>query len=536
MEILYLKRIIVLLAFVLIIQYAYSQTNIPVNHPDINYIGRWDKSNDNEYHSYWGGAYVKIKFTGTSLKMNLNKNATLIVSIDGGEDVQIAAKTGIVDINSAPLEEGTHIAIIAAQKRNDEILTSGFVLDEGAKTLALPQAEIIEYIGNSITSADMSNKDFLSAYAWHVGRMLPYTEHTQIAMPGITLVDGYSYYPGWGGAPRKGMDFQYFCMKEPNVDFETKWDFSNYTPKIVVINIGTNDYRLNVPSDLFKTRYKEFVKNVRKEFPSTEIFLMKTLMTFFADETEDVVNEFNAEGDNKIHFIDTEGWLTEEDYYKENFPNDTTHPNDDGHYKIAQNLAPILEPFLTAPVAVIELSEITPFDSTEVGQTSDVQVLKITNTGNRDLSISDIELPDGFDCDWKSGLIEVGQNQKINMVFKPTELKNYTGTLNIISDADEGNNTIAVSGIAFTRTSVELIQNTHGLKFYPNPVSSILNVELMGDMNTQLSIYNDTGQKIHSVNTVNSHEIIDLAKFEKGIYFLQIISEGRKSTGKFLLE
>jgi hypothetical protein len=171
-----------------------------------------------------------------------------------------------------------------------------------------------------------------------------------------------------------------------------------------------------------------------------------------------------------------------------------------------------------------------------VGQTSEAQVLKITNTGNRDLSISEIELPDGFDCDWKSGLIEVGQNQEINMVFKPTELKNYTGTLNIISDADEGNNTIAVSGIAFTRTSVELIQNTHGLKFYPNPVSSILTVELMGDMNTQLSIYNDTGQRVYSVNTVNSHEIIDLTEFEKGIYLIQVISEGRKSTGKFLLE
>jgi hypothetical protein len=536
MEILYLKRIIVLLAFVLIIQYTYSQTNIPVNHPDINYIGRWDKSNDNEYHSYWGGAYVKIKFTGTSLKMNLNKNATLIVSIDGGEDVQIAAKTGIVDINSEPLKEGTHVAIIAAQKRNDEIVTSGFVLDEGANTLALPQSEIIEYIGNSITSADMTSKDYLSAYAWHVGRMLPYTEHTQIAMPGITLVDGYSYYPGWGAAPQRGMEIQYFCLKQPNLDFETKWDFLNYTPKIIVINLGTNDAALNVPLDLFKSNYTEFIKKVRKEHALSEIFIMRPFNKSYAIETEELVNELNNEGDSKIHFIDTEGWLTDEDFYKERYPSDKLHPSDDGHYKIAQNLAPILEPYLTAPVAVIELSEITPFDSTEVGQTSEAQVLKITNTGNRDLSISEIELPDGFDCDWKSGLIEVGQNQEINMVFKPTELKNYTGTLNIISDADEGNNTIAVSGIAFTRTSVELIQNTHGLKFYPNPVSSILTVELMGDMNTQLSIYNDTGQRVYSVNTVNSHEIIDLTEFEKGIYLIQVISEGRKSTGKFLLE
>jgi hypothetical protein len=530
------QGIIVLLAFVLMIQYAYSQTNIPVNHPDINYIGRWDKSNNNEYHSYWGGAYVKIKFTGTSLKMNLNKNTTLIVSIDGGEDLQIAAKTGIVDINSAPLEEGTHVAIIAAQKRNDEIVTSGFVLDEGAKTLALPQAEIIEYIGNSITSADMSNKDFLSAYAWHVGRMLPYTEHTQIAMPGITLVDGYSYYPGWGGAPRKGMDFQYFCMKEPNVDFETKWDFANYTPKIVVINIGTNDYRLNVPSDLFKTRYKEFVKNVRKEFPSTEIFLMKTLMTFFADETEVIVNELNAEGDNKIHYIDTEGWLTEEDYYKVNYPNDTTHPNDDGHYKIAQNLAPILEPFLTAPAAVIELSEITPFDSTEVGQTSEAQVLKITNTGNRDLSISEIELPDGFDCDWKSGVIAIGLSQTINIIFKPTELKNYSGTINIISDADSGNNTIDVSGVAYSKTSIHMVQHSDHFKVYPNPTRDFIAIELMNNINSILSIYNYTGQEVYVANMVNGLEIIDLTEFEKGIYLIQVISEGRKSTGKFLLE
>ena len=32
-------------------------TQVPAADPNIEYIGRWDKSDPSRYHSYWGGAY-----------------------------------------------------------------------------------------------------------------------------------------------------------------------------------------------------------------------------------------------------------------------------------------------------------------------------------------------------------------------------------------------------------------------------------------------------------------------------------------------
>jgi lysophospholipase L1-like esterase len=52
------------------------------------------------------------------------------------------------------------------------------------------------------------------------------------------------------------------------------------------------------------------------------------------------VQALNDEGDANVHYLTTEGWLTDADYV------DGGHPNDAGHAKIAERLAPILAPHL----------------------------------------------------------------------------------------------------------------------------------------------------------------------------------------------
>jgi len=333
--------------FFIVFQAVFAQTNLPVYDSNILYVGRWDKSASDVYHSYWGGAYIKVKFTGKSIKLKLAAPVNLVVNIDDGVNVKIAGIAGDNVMNTSSLRGGTHTAIIAAQGRYDEIQCKGLILDDGATTVSAPVNDIIEYIGNSITSGDITTLDYLTAYAWPTGRILTNSEHTQIAMPGITLVDGYSFYPGWNEAPRKGMNVQYFCMKEPNQDFVTQWNFSNYTPRIIVMNLGTNDKTLNVKADLFSSSYTKFINDVRVKFSTTDIFVMRTFNGSFAAETEALVNQLITSGDTKLHFINTTGWLTAEDFGK-----DGLHPTDAGHEKIATKLAPVLQAFLSPETAV----------------------------------------------------------------------------------------------------------------------------------------------------------------------------------------
>jgi hypothetical protein len=50
---------------------------------NINYVGRWDKTNSTTYRSYWNGAYVSTKFTGTTVKVKLAEKTVFMAIVDG---------------------------------------------------------------------------------------------------------------------------------------------------------------------------------------------------------------------------------------------------------------------------------------------------------------------------------------------------------------------------------------------------------------------------------------------------------------------
>ncbi|OYT13695.1 MAG: hypothetical protein B6I19_03825 [Bacteroidetes bacterium 4572_114] len=62
-----------------------------------------------------------------------------------------------------------------------------------------------------------------------------------------------------------------------------------------------------------------------------------------------------------------------------------------------------------------------------------------------------------------------------------------------------------------------------GLEIYPNPAKEKLNI-IYPDVEdeTNILIYNANGQQVFSANLVEDHTILDIVKFEKGIYFIKI--------------
>jgi C1A family cysteine protease len=71
---------------------------------------------------------------------------------------------------------------------------------------------------------------------------------------------------------------------------------------------------------------------------------------------------------------------------------------------------------------------------------------KISNTGSVTLTIDSINVPDGYSVDWTNGTIEASKYKNITVTFTPTEEKSYNGVLTIDSDADNGVNSIQLSG------------------------------------------------------------------------------------------
>lgn len=298
----------------------------------IKYIGRWDQSNAGEYVSRWGGAYIKVAFTGAKLQLKTASNKTnYYVKIDNGPWVSYKNVSDTIDIAPVGLPKGKHVVSIAQGKDYNYVFTfRGLILEQGAVTSEPPvSSSLIEFIGDSITAGYTDDQANVSDYAWVCAEMVG-AEHTQIAYPGITLVSGYG---------KGGMDDQYFRMGSPASIVSPMWEMSKYTPDMIVINLGTNDNNKRVPDSILQASYTTFLFNLRSIYPKAQILAMRTFLGVKAAPTLAAVNARIAAGDNKLHYVDTDGWLTKADY------GDGLHPSVEGQKKAAALLMPIIKKF-----------------------------------------------------------------------------------------------------------------------------------------------------------------------------------------------
>ncbi|MEN0054789.1 MAG: GDSL-type esterase/lipase family protein [Mucilaginibacter sp.] len=301
----------------------------------IKYFGRWVFTDPKQYQNNWGGSYLKVNFTGTTVKLKVGYSTNYYTKIDDGSWISHINKTGVINLSPTPLSNKIHTLTVAQGKDNNYVFDfQGLILDTLAVTSTpVVQKYLIEYIGDSITAGYTDTQANVSDYAWIVSDSL-HTEHTQIAYPGICLVDGY---------PGSGMSSQYFKTQSlyASAQESSDWLFQTYSSKLVVINLGTNDFLKKVPDTTFKSVYIKFCKAIRAKLPGADIFLMRPFNGAKATAIQAVVSARHNGGDPKVHYIDTTGWLSGLIDYT-----DGTHPNDQGQIKIAAKLKPVLAAYL----------------------------------------------------------------------------------------------------------------------------------------------------------------------------------------------
>lgn len=338
---------------------------------NIRYIGRW--SGDSEsFESGWVRPYIKLKFTGNNLKMDLLEATNLQVVIDGQQvygnfGSEFSTVNGQITIASG-LSDGVHEARISTIDLYKRIKYSGFWVDEDA-TLSQPTTyeTHIEFIGDSITSAN-------DGYAWTAGEALQ-VEHTRISWPGISLTDGRGYT---GFYPYYGMESAYDFVTLPGsqsttAGIGTLWDFdrSQYTPDIFVINLGTNDSaQITGNSDAisgFENSYKNLISELRSRYPSAEIFALKGVSIPNSDVDAAITRAIKAAeaADSKVHYVDTSTWGVE-------ISGDGIHPTMSGYNQMSAKLVERLAPYVVkgvetvTPLSVPGTIESPPYEATDI--------------------------------------------------------------------------------------------------------------------------------------------------------------------------
>ena len=285
------KRFSAVLGITFICSPVLATTQISAADKNLQYTGRVDFSRADTPQISWPGTSIAGNFTGQYLAVTLddqlgknyfnvfidnNFKRPIIIQAEQGE------KNYIVAANLAP---GKHSFLLTKRTEGEEGATTikKFELADGEKLLAPPPRfnRKIEFFGDSITSGMgnestddgpdhlLKDKNNFMAYDAITARNLNAELH-------VTSQSGIGILISWFPFVMP----QFYDQLNAVGNNDTQWDFSSWTPDVVVINLFQNDswltdreHRMDPnPTDEQRIQaYIEFVKTIRGKYPKAFI-------------------------------------------------------------------------------------------------------------------------------------------------------------------------------------------------------------------------------------------------------------------------
>jgi len=253
--------------------------------------------NDESATFYWPGTSTKINFIGSSIKVtmkSLREKGFFYAIIDNDETKAFkfesdSIKKAITVAENLP--QGKH-SLLLYKLSNNTSANIFYDYEIGGKAELLnpskPSKRKIEFYGNSITAGhgvdvpagmrDSGLPQFFNNYYSYAALTARHykTQYSFIARSGIGIM--VSWFPE--------IMPEVYDRLDP-FDATQKWDFSQYTPDVVVVNLFQNDYWLtnNPAHEQFKRRfgttkptedfiiksYQDFVSSIRAKYPNANI-------------------------------------------------------------------------------------------------------------------------------------------------------------------------------------------------------------------------------------------------------------------------
>jgi len=286
----------------------------------VRYVGRFDLADAAGPRCTWpastvaftvsgGSASVRLKDNGKNFwQIVINGEATGVLALQAGEQVYPVA---------ADLPAGKHT--IELVKRTESFVgvtqVLGVVIDDDAKLLPTPErARRIEVIGDSIScgygnEAASKEEKFSAA-----------TENAWLAYGAVAAraVDADYVCVAWSGK-KLWPDNSILDLYGRTLATSDKsvWDFRRWTPDVVVVNLGTNDFNAKGNPDEagWVAAYVEFIAQIRGRYPKAAVYCaVGTMMsdwpesrkprTVILGHLDKVITQANAAGGPPVRLID----------------------------------------------------------------------------------------------------------------------------------------------------------------------------------------------------------------------------------------
>ncbi len=300
-------------------------------------MGRVDRRDASGPRLAWPGTGVLARVRGTRIDVRLKDAGEnrFAVMVDGKGPKLIKTGPGSLSYELATgLSDGEHDVEIYKRTEVDVGVVQFLGFVQPAVVTPPPHVRTIEFIGDSITAgygidvaADFNcplaaDEDAYSSYAAIAARRLK-------AAYALVAWSARGMLRNWSGETKDTMPE----LWERTLGNESahKWDFSTWTPDLVVVALGTNDYAMGDPGEPFGSKYAAFLGKVRSRYPAAWVLCATSPMLTGASReslrtrVRGVVEGAKSKGDAKIAVVDFAEQINTDGNGCAGHPSSTTH-------------------------------------------------------------------------------------------------------------------------------------------------------------------------------------------------------------------
>ena len=307
---------------------------IPMTDEALRLTGRIDISDPESPFFIYPCSSLQLRLTGRTLRVAIDNQHSYFENrlgvIVNGEQCAILLDKGeqVIDLSDKLTADVNDVLLFKRQDCCHAYRICGLAVDADAQLLPLPArpARRMEVYGDSVSAGEVSEAEFACAqpdpqghnglysnswlsYSWQAARLMNAELH-DIATGGMALRNGtgYFYGPDYIGMESCWDKINYY----PPFGAPMAWDFSRYTPHVVVVAIGQNDHNpVNImaedyhseAADAWRREYRRFISQLREKYPRAQIVLTTTILGHHEnwDKAIDEVCCAMRETDDRIH-------------------------------------------------------------------------------------------------------------------------------------------------------------------------------------------------------------------------------------------
>ncbi len=303
---------------------------IGYNNKLIKYMGRMDLAEDGA-HWFFPSTSAEMRFKGTKISVEFESAAcwgtiTLGYIIDGRMGkLAVGAENDRKTVTFTAAEglesDMTHsFTLFKSMAANHSVVIKSFETDGTFVDFTPNYSMDIEYYGDSVSAGEAVEADYFTgrndpanhgaiydnayfSYTWQCARLLNARFHN-ISQGGISVMDGMGYFhmPDCIGMESVYDKVCYF----PEGGKLTQWDFSKYTPGVVVFALGQNDAHCpaddsvyDIYDDTLRRRWKDayisLITAVNAKYGGKPDIILLTTVLMHDPEWDNAIDEVTQE-------------------------------------------------------------------------------------------------------------------------------------------------------------------------------------------------------------------------------------------------